>query len=194
MKMPRPMMRLRARGRYFHDAGVGQRGDREPHGRPADLHEGGQATLAREAVALAQLAGADAVHDLAQHILERLARPDGREQLLGRRRHQAIVAARLDDRSDIGKYFRPIMVVTAHEHPTRLWRRSRPRSAYQVVIVGAGGHGLATAYYLAKRHGITDVAVVDHATWPAGNVARNTHARPGPTTSGTRAPPSTTTR
>lgn len=66
------------------------------------------------------------------------------------------------------------MVVTAQEHPTRLWRRSSPKRAYEVVIVGAGGHGLATAYYLAKRHGITDVAVIDRSYLAGGNVARNT--------------------
>ena len=51
---------------------------------------------------------------------------------------------------------------------------SRPKRSYEVVIVGAGGHGLATAYYLAKRHGITDVAVVDRSYLAGGNVARNT--------------------
>ena len=66
------------------------------------------------------------------------------------------------------------MVTTAHEHPARLWRSPRPKRAYEVVIVGAGGHGLATAYYLAKQHGITDVAVLDRSYLAGGNVARNT--------------------
>jgi sarcosine oxidase subunit beta len=66
------------------------------------------------------------------------------------------------------------VVTTAHEHPTRLWRTPRPKRAYEVVIVGAGGHGLATAYYLAKQHGITDVAVLDRSYLAGGNVARNT--------------------
>ena len=47
------------------------------------------------------------------------------------------------------------------EHPDFLWRNPSPKSSYEVVIVGGGGHGLATAYYLAKNHGITDVAVFD---------------------------------
>ena len=49
--------------------------------------------------------------------------------------------------------------VIRYEPPARLWRRAEPRPAYDVVIVGAGGHGLATAFYLAERHGIT------HATF-----------------------------
>ena len=56
----------------------------------------------------------------------------------------------------------------------RYWRAAEPKSAYDVVIVGAGGHGLATAYYLAANHGITDVAVVERGWLGGGNVARNT--------------------
>jgi sarcosine oxidase subunit beta len=58
--------------------------------------------------------------------------------------------------------------------PTRYWRAAEPKGAYDVVIVGAGGHGLATAYYLAANHGITDVAVVERGWLGGGNVARNT--------------------
>jgi len=61
-----------------------------------------------------------------------------------------------------------------HSHPDHLWRNPEPRRAYQVVIVGAGGHGLATAYYLAKNHGITDVAVLERGWLAGGNMARNT--------------------
>ncbi len=56
----------------------------------------------------------------------------------------------------------------------RYWRAAEPKSSYDVVIVGAGGHGLATAYYLAANHGITDVCVVDKGWLGGGNMARNT--------------------
>jgi sarcosine oxidase, subunit beta len=62
----------------------------------------------------------------------------------------------------------------AGEHPDFLWRNPEPKRAYEVVIVGGGGHGLATAYYLAKNHGITDVAVLERGWLAGGNVARNT--------------------
>jgi sarcosine oxidase subunit beta len=64
--------------------------------------------------------------------------------------------------------------VTHHENWQRAWRSPQPKSAYDIVIIGAGGHGLATAYYLAKEHGITDVAVVEKGWLGGGNVARNT--------------------
>ena len=54
------------------------------------------------------------------------------------------------------------------------WRKPTPRARYRVVIVGAGGHGLSTAYYLATRHGITDVAVLERGPLGLGNVGRNT--------------------
>ena len=56
----------------------------------------------------------------------------------------------------------------------RYWRAAEPKSSYEVVIVGAGGHGLATAYYLAANHGITDVCVVEKGWLGGGNMARNT--------------------
>jgi sarcosine oxidase subunit beta len=59
-------------------------------------------------------------------------------------------------------------------HPARLWRHPEPQSSYDVVIVGGGGHGLATAYYLAREHGITNVAVLERGWLAGGNVARNT--------------------
>jgi sarcosine oxidase subunit beta len=58
--------------------------------------------------------------------------------------------------------------------PRGYWRAAEPKDAYEVVIVGAGGHGLATAYYLAANHGITDVCVVDKGWLGGGNMARNT--------------------
>jgi len=54
------------------------------------------------------------------------------------------------------------------------WRQAAPKPNYDVVIVGGGGHGLATAYYLAKRYGVTNVAVVEKGWIGSGNVGRNT--------------------
>ena len=59
-------------------------------------------------------------------------------------------------------------------HPDHLWRNPDPRPSYDVIIVGAGGHGLATAYYLARNHGITNVAVLEKGWLAGGNMARNT--------------------
>lgn len=56
----------------------------------------------------------------------------------------------------------------------RAWRAAEPRKSYDVVIIGGGGHGLATAYYLAKNHGITNVAVIEKSYIGSGNVGRNT--------------------
>ncbi len=57
---------------------------------------------------------------------------------------------------------------------TSAWRASAPKSRYDVVIIGGGGHGLATAYYLAREHGITNVAVLEKGWIGGGNTGRNT--------------------
>jgi methylglutamate dehydrogenase subunit A len=56
----------------------------------------------------------------------------------------------------------------------RAWRDPEPKPRYEVIVIGAGGHGLATAYYLAKEHGITDVAVLEKGWLGGGNTGRNT--------------------
>jgi len=61
-----------------------------------------------------------------------------------------------------------------HENWQRAWRNPTPKKKYDVIIIGGGGHGLATAYYLAKEHGVTNVAVIEKGYLGGGNTARNT--------------------
>lgn len=54
------------------------------------------------------------------------------------------------------------------------WRKAEPKSNYDMIIIGGGGHGLATAYYLAKNHGVKNIAVLEKTYIGSGNVGRNT--------------------
>jgi len=64
--------------------------------------------------------------------------------------------------------------VNYHKDWGRAWRSPEPKPAYDAVIVGAGGHGLATAYYLAKEHKLTNIAVIEKGWLGGGNTGRNT--------------------
>jgi methylglutamate dehydrogenase subunit A len=64
--------------------------------------------------------------------------------------------------------------LSRHAHWPRAWRDAAPRPRYDAVIVGGGGHGLATAYYLASVHGIRNVAVLEKGWIGGGNTGRNT--------------------
>jgi methylglutamate dehydrogenase subunit A len=64
--------------------------------------------------------------------------------------------------------------LSGHRNWGPAWRDADPKPAYDIVIIGGGGHGLATAHYLAKTHGITNVAVVEKGWIGSGNAGRNT--------------------
>ena len=61
-----------------------------------------------------------------------------------------------------------------HRNWSKAWRNAEPKSSYDVVIIGGGGHGLATAYYLAKEQGINNIAVLERGWIGGGNTGRNT--------------------
>ncbi|QXT40692.1 sarcosine oxidase subunit beta family protein [Gymnodinialimonas ceratoperidinii] len=64
--------------------------------------------------------------------------------------------------------------LTGNKGWTPAWRDPDPKPEYDIIIIGGGGHGLATAYYLAKEHGLTNIAVVEKGYLGGGNVGRNT--------------------
>jgi len=64
--------------------------------------------------------------------------------------------------------------VTYHENWREAWRSPDPKKKYDVIVIGGGGHGLATAYYLASQHGIRNVAVLEKNWIGGGNTGRNT--------------------
>ena len=61
-----------------------------------------------------------------------------------------------------------------HQGWEKAWRSPAPKASYDAIIIGAGGHGLATAYYLGKNFGITNVAVIEKGWLGGGNTGRNT--------------------
>ncbi|MBT5110474.1 MAG: sarcosine oxidase subunit beta family protein [Rhodospirillaceae bacterium] len=77
--------------------------------------------------------------------------------------------------------------LTGHRNWPKAWRSPDPKPSYDVIIIGGGGHGLATAYYLAKNHGLTNIAVLEKGWLGGGNTGRNTtivrsnYAQPGNT-------------
>ncbi len=64
--------------------------------------------------------------------------------------------------------------LTGHKGWKPVWRNPEPKPAYDIIIIGGGGHGLSTAYYLAKNHGIRNIAVLEKGYLGGGNVGRNT--------------------
>ena len=63
---------------------------------------------------------------------------------------------------------------TNNENWQKMWESPEPKKGYDVIIVGGGGHGLGTAYYLAKEHGIKNIAVIEKGWLGGGNTGRNT--------------------
>ena len=64
--------------------------------------------------------------------------------------------------------------LTGHKNWPLMWRSPEPRDFYDVIIIGGGGHGLGTAYYLAKEHGLKNIAVIEKGWLGGGNTGRNT--------------------
>jgi sarcosine oxidase, subunit beta len=64
--------------------------------------------------------------------------------------------------------------LSGQKHYRQQWRKADPKPAYEIIVIGGGGHGLATAYYLAKVHGVSNVAVIEKGWIGGGNTGRNT--------------------
>ena len=64
--------------------------------------------------------------------------------------------------------------LSGHKDWQKMWRSPEPREFYDVIIIGGGGHGLGTAYYLAKEHGLKNIAVIEKGWLGGGNTGRNT--------------------
>ena len=64
--------------------------------------------------------------------------------------------------------------LTHHENWQKAWRSPQPKKSYDAIVIGGGGHGLATAYYLAKLHGMRNIAVLEKGWIGGGNTGRNT--------------------
>jgi len=64
--------------------------------------------------------------------------------------------------------------LSGHKEWPKMWRSPEPREFYDVIIIGGGGHGLGTAYYLAKEHGLKNIAVLEKGWLGGGNTGRNT--------------------
>lgn len=64
--------------------------------------------------------------------------------------------------------------LSGHKGWSKAWRSPEPKARYDAVIIGGGGHGLATAYYLAREHGMTNIAVLEKGWLGGGNTGRNT--------------------
>ena len=64
--------------------------------------------------------------------------------------------------------------LSGHKEWPKMWRSPEPREFYDVIIIGGGGHGLGTAYYLAKEHGLKNIAVIEKGWLGGGNTGRNT--------------------
>ena len=64
--------------------------------------------------------------------------------------------------------------LTGNKNWSGHWRNPKPKGSYDILIIGGGGHGLATAYYLAKNHGLKNIAVLEKGQLGGGNIGRNT--------------------